>query len=168
MRNILIPLALAAFGSTAVVGSTAEPAVRTLAKSQVAAPAKLADFQSLVGQWVGPKAQVAFSAPMNGQIVGYLAIWNDDRSPSIEELWVLRQEGEHVTVQQKHFGPNLKAYEEKDQWGQRGVVAIEQDHIYLDNVTWITHGNDLQLLVRIPGADGKAAPPFSVSFKRAK
>jgi Domain of unknown function (DUF6265) len=155
------------WGMIAVAGA-APPEVKSISNPDNAAPAKLADFRGLVGNWIGPHGAAGFSEAVGGQMVGHLLLLNDDKSPRVEELWIIRQDGEHVIVRQKHYSLDLKEREQKDQWTERAVVAIDRDDIYLNNLTWATSRNALQLLVNIPAANGAPPQHLFFSFTRAK
>ncbi len=150
------------------VASAAEPEIRTLAPQASAAPATLADFKGLVGNWIGPLGAAGFSAPLAGQIVGHLLLLGDDKTTRVQEMWLIRQEGAQVVVHQKHYTPDLKDREGPNQWGERRVVAIDSHHIYLENLTWVTDRDNLRLLVQIPGRNGAPAARLAFSFKRVK
>lgn len=157
-----------ALGSWSGAARGAEPQVRTLASGVAAAPAALADFKGLIGDWVGPLGAAGFSAPLGGQIVGHLVLLNDDKTPRIEELWVIRQQGAQVVVRQKHYTPDLMDREGTNQWAERRVVAIDPGHIYLENLTWVTGGDTLRLLVQAPARNGAPAMRLAFSFSRVR
>ena len=161
-------VALLALGLVGAAANAAQPEIKSLPNPDAAAPAALADFKGLVGNWIGPHGAAGFSAALDGQMVGHLLLLADNNSSRIEELWIIRQDGPHVVVRQKHYAPDLKAREEKDQWAERGVVGVDRDDIYLNNLTWVTGHNALQLLVRIPGTNGAPAQQLAYSFARAK
>jgi hypothetical protein len=131
--------------------------IRSLAPGAPAAPATLDAFKGLIGNWKGPSAAVSFSEPMNGQIVGHVVI-NDGAQPRVEELWIIRPEGNSVLVRQKHFSPDLKGREDRDEWAQRRLIAFDAGHIYLENLTWFTQGDTLRVMTKPPAAQLAATP----------
>jgi len=169
MKTIRIACALvAALGSMALVASGAEVDIRTLAPTATPAAATLKDFQGLLGDWAGPMGAAGFSAPADKQIVGHLLLLNADQTARVEEIWIFRPEGNSVLVRQKHYNPDLKDREEKDMWGERRLAGIDAGHIYLNNLTWVTGGNTLDLYVLIPGQNGAAPQRIVFNFKRVK
>jgi hypothetical protein len=128
--------------------------VRSLAPGTQPAAATLDDFKGLIGNWEGPFVEAAFSPAKNGQIVGHVFISNGP-TPRMQELWIVRAEGASVITRQKHFTPDLKDREDKDQWTERRVVAVDAHHIYLENVTWIINGDSLVFMTR-PANGGPA------------
>jgi hypothetical protein len=144
------------------------PEVRSLPDLNAAVPATLADFKGLVGSWISPQGALDFSGVIGGQIVGHMALMGEDKSPRNVELWVIRQEGEHVVVRLKHFAPDLKAREDKDEWNERGVAGVSHNIIYLGNLTLVIGRDTLQLFAR--PLNSTSSPPRLVtySFKRAE
>jgi hypothetical protein len=155
-------LALAAAG-----GAHAQDIRAPLASGAAPAPATLGDFKGLVGDWVAKDGSAGFSAPAVGEIVGHLLLYTD-KGPRVQEMWVIRPDGASVLVRQKHFAPDLTQREDKDAWSERRLVAVDPGHIYLENLTFTTKGDSLDLQVRIPGQNGAAPTLLTYSFKRAK
>ena len=117
-----------------------------------------------------PASGAGFSAPVAGEIVGHLVLSDGKTPPAarLEEIWVFRQEGDSVVMHQKIFGADLKGRQEKDDWEERKVVAVEPGHIYLDNFTISTAGDTAQFVVRTGGQNGAAPGYFTVDLKRVK
>jgi hypothetical protein len=150
------------------LAAAAPPEVKSLPNLDAAAPAKLADFKGLVGSWISPQGALDFSDVVGGQIVGHMVLMGEDKSPRNVELWVIRQEGEHVVVRLKHFNPDLKAGEDKDQWNERGVAGVSGNMIYLGNLTLIIGHDTLEMVAR-PMNDTSSPPRLVThSFTRAK
>jgi hypothetical protein len=145
------------------------PDTKTIAADQPGAPATLNDLKGLFGEWAGPTGAASFSSPMAGQVTGYLLLARPDGAMLVHEYWVLRPDGASVTLYQKHYTPDMKDREAFNTFGVRRLAApIDAGHIYLDNLTWFTKGDTLDLAVTIPGQNG--APPryLAFSFKRVK
>jgi hypothetical protein len=126
------------------------------------APATLDDLKGMLGNWSTRNAAAAFSAPAAGEVVGHLLLVADTGQPRVQEMWVLRPEGGSVVLRQKHYAPDLKDREDKDKWGERKLVARDAGHLYFDNLTLVTKGDAMDLLVRLPGANG--APPTLLTY----
>jgi Domain of unknown function (DUF6265) len=163
--GVCVWMAATAFALTA---AAAEPDIRALAPGATPGAATLNDLKGLVGQWAGPQGAASFSAPIDGQIVGYLVLLSPEKKTLITELWIFRAERGSVLVRQKHITPDLKQIEDKEQWAERALVAVDSGHVYLNNLTWITKGSSLGFEVQIPMPNG--APPrlLSASFARVK
>jgi hypothetical protein len=131
--------------------------VRSLAAGAAPGAATLDAFKGLIGNWKGPLAAASFSEPMNGQIVGHLVI-SDGAQPRVEELWIIRPEGNSVLIRQKHFTPDLKGREDRDVWAERRLIAFDAGHIYLENLTWLPQGDTLRVMTKPPAPQPGAAP----------
>ncbi len=161
--NLAAVAALAAFAFAS--GAMAQE-VRTLAPGAEPAKATLADLKNISGNYAGPTAVAAFTMTTDGQIVGHLEI-GDGKAPRVEELWIFRPDGGSILVSQKHFGPALEPREDKDVWSHRKLIAVDPGHIYLEELTWVTDGDTLGLILHRPG-DPAGAPLVRYSLKRVK
>jgi hypothetical protein len=157
--------ALAAFALFA--GSAQAQEVRELAPGASPAPATLADFQGLIGNWYGPTGVAGFTMTSDNQIVGHLEL-GDGKAAHVEELWIFRPDGDSVLLSQKHFGADLSPHEDYGVWSHRKLVAIDPGHIYLEDLTWIPHGDSLTLLVRSTPRGGGAPHTATVEMQRVK
>ncbi|HTK33812.1 MAG TPA: DUF6265 family protein [Caulobacteraceae bacterium] len=159
----LFPAALVLSAALAVFGPNSASAqeVRSLDGAAPAA-ASIDAFRGLAGSWVGPAGAAAFSAPTNGQIVGYLML------AQVEELWILRQEGPTVTLRQKIFGADLAEREDKDKFEVRPLVGLDAGHLYMENTTFEPAGDSLTIVARFPGQNGAAPHFLRIELKRAK
>jgi hypothetical protein len=131
--------------------------VRPLSPDATPAKASLADLKGLIGNWSGPMGAAGFSMTNDGVILGHLEL-GDGTKPRVMEIWILKPDGGTVVVSQKHFGPDLVAREDKETWAHRKLLGVDPQHIYLENLTWVTQGDDLTLLVRL--ATGVSTTPM--------
>ncbi|HTK34003.1 MAG TPA: DUF6265 family protein [Caulobacteraceae bacterium] len=141
--------------------------IRVLAPGAAPGAATLADLKGLTGEWAGAGASAGFSAPAAGEIVGHLLIYTD-QGPRVQEIWIFRPEGNSILVRQKHYDAALTDREDKDKWAERKLVAVDPGHIFLENVTWVTNGDVLELHVRIPGQNGAAPTLLNYPMRRVK
>jgi hypothetical protein len=151
----------------ALAGAASAQDIRTLAPGASPAAAALQDMHGIVGDWVAKDAAAGFSAPAAGEIVGHLLLYTD-AGPRVQEMWIIRPEGESVLVRQKHYAPDLSDREAKDVWGERRLVARDADHLYFENLTFVRKGDGLDLLVRIPGQNGAAPTLLTYNFQRVR
>lgn len=164
MKTVAIGLASLAL---AFAGSALAQDIRSLAPGAAPGAGTLADLKGLVGNWAGKDAAAGFSAPAGGEIVGHLLLLGDT-GPRVQEMWIFRPDGNSVTVHQKHYDPALHDREDKDKWGERKLVAVDAGHVFLENLTWETKGDTLDLHVRLPGANGAAPTMLNYAMKRVK
>ena len=159
------PAALVAL--TLAAGSAKAQEVRDLSGGATPAPATLADFKGLLGNWYGPTGAAGFTLTSDNQIVGHLEL-GDGKAAHVEELWIFRPDGASVLLSQKHFGADFSEHEGNGVWSHRKLVAIDPGHIYLEDLTWITHGDTLTLLVRSTPRGGGAPRTATVDMQRVK
>jgi hypothetical protein len=161
--------ALAAGLALAWCGPAAAQEFRDLAPGATAgAPATLADLKGMLGGWVGKDAIAGFSAPFGGEVVGHLVLLGPTGTPRVLEFWVLRPEGGSVLLSEKLYTPTLKDREEKDKWQERRLVAHDAGHLYFENMTMVTNGDAMDVLVRQPGANGAAPNVIPMHLTRVK
>jgi hypothetical protein len=141
--------------------------VRDLGPGASAAPATLADFKGLLGNWVGTTAAAGFTATPDNQIVGHLAL-SSGGVAKLEEMWIFRPDGASVLLSQKHFGADLSEKEDKGVWSHRKLVAIDPGHIYLEGLTWVTDGDTLSLVLATPARNGAPAGSVTTKLQRVK
>jgi hypothetical protein len=108
-----------------------------------------------------------FTSTPDNQIVGHLEL-SSGTAPRVEEMWIFRPDGASVLLSQKHFGADLSEHEDKDAWSHRKLVAIDPGHIYLENLTWVTQGDVLGLLVRTVPRSGGPPVTMTVELHRVK
>ena len=162
---------LAAAAALALVAGSAHAAddIRALAPGQAPAAATLADLKGIIGAWQGPSGSAAFTMTPDNQVIGHLEISNGNGVARIEEIWLFRAEGASIVLSQKHFGPDMVAREPVEVWAHRKLVAVDSKGVYLENLTWVTDGDTLTLLVKPPAANGAPPPPMIRSvMKRVK
>jgi hypothetical protein len=171
MTRYLTMAALAA--ATLVLGSaawaqTAPAEVRSLAAGAAPAPARLDDLKPMIGDWQGDGASAAFSPPANGQVIGHLALYAA-AGPQVNELWILRPQGDSVLLRQKHYLADLAAREDKEQWGERKLAAVDAGGVYFNNLSFIRRSADrLDLVLRMGGANGAAPTVLTYALHRVR
>ena len=161
---------LAASAALALVAGSAQAAddIRSLAPGAAPAPATLAGLKGLIGAWEGPAGSAAFTMTPDNQVVGHLEISGGGGVARIEEIWLFRPDGNSILLNQKHFAPDLTPREALDVWAHRKLVAVDATGVYLENLTWLTQGDTLTLLVRPPAANGAPPTVLRSVMKRVK
>jgi hypothetical protein len=164
----MIKFASAALFALALIAGPAKAQdVRSLAPGASPATATLADFKGLIGNWYGPTGVAGFTQTSDNQIVGHLEL-GDGKAAHVEELWIFRPDGDSVLLSQKHFGADLAPHEDYGVWFHRKLVAIDPSHIYLEDLSWILHGDSLTLLVRATPRSGGPPHIATVDMQRVK
>lgn len=135
MRRVVIG-ALVAF---ALVGVAQAQAVRTLPAGAKSPPAKLDALAWLAGgRWVGEGlggvSEEVYSPAVGGVMVGHF-VQSQAGKPQFFEIMTVREEGGSLVYRLKHFGPDLKGWEEKDVTEDFPLVAIEGDRVFFSGMT---------------------------------
>ena len=150
MRQLVAAIVLAlSLGSAAL----AAPEVRSLPPGQSSPPATLADAAWLEGRWVGEglggQAEETYSAPVDGAMVGAFRSVRGGKAFFYEFMMLTEAKGSLI-YRLKHFWPDGRPWEEKDQWTEFRLVALAPDRIYFDGCTFERTGRDAMLVhVRI-------------------
>ncbi len=104
-------------------------------------PAKIADVAWLLGAWAGDgiggaKAYENWLPPSGGTMVGSFVQEKPDGTILFTEHMYLMEENESLVVRLKHFGPDLKAWEEKDEMVSFRLLSVEPCAAYFNALTY--------------------------------
>jgi hypothetical protein len=139
-----------------------EPSARrtqSLEKGMKSPPAKLADFAWLQGGWqgtgLGAAVEEVWSAPRAGCMVGMCRVVRGDR-PVFFELITVTEDNGSLVMHLKHFHPDLKGWEERDQVLHFPLVKLEAGSAWFDGITYRKEADGtLRAWVLIHGKDGR-------------
>lgn len=145
--SLLVPLPLVAQKNTL---DGAEAAARP--------KATLADAAWLVGDWrgtgLGAEVQDIWSVPMGGAMLGASRVVRDGKVIFYEILTIAEENGS-LLLRLKHFNPDLKGWEEKDETRDFPLVRVTPDALWFDGMTFRRLGDDeIQVWVAIGAKDG--------------
>lgn len=119
--------------------------VRTLEPGQASPPARIAEAAWLEGRWfgegLGGQVEDNYSAPADGQIVGYFRLLKDGKAGFYEFLTIAEREGSLV-YRLKHFNPDGSAWEDKERWIEFPLVAAEEGKLFFNGLTLERTGPD--------------------------
>ena len=160
-RILLIFLLLG--GTTATAGADSGH-VRQLADGAVPPPAALADVAWIAGHWqgeaLGGAVEEIWSAPAGDSMMGMFRLVADGQA-AFYELMVIRQSGESLILQLKHFHGDLKGWEERDETVDFPLVALAEDRAWFAGLTFErTSADELQVWVLFDDKDGAHEVPF--------
>jgi hypothetical protein len=151
-RDLLLGLLLAYIPFAA----DADDPVRILAREQGATPpaATLQDISWLVGRWVGEglggTAEDIIAPASGGQMMGMFRHSKGDGSVNFYEFYVFAEQDGSLTQRLKHFSPPLSAWEDKDEFVEFPLVAIEEHAAYFDGLSYVlAEGGRLTVGVRL-------------------
>lgn len=153
------PAASSPVSASPPVGGTSPQAfhARRLGEAK-SPPATLAAISWLAGRWVGEglggESEEIWSPPAGGAMMGTYRLLREGR-PVFYEFLLLVEENGSLNLKLKHFHPDLTGWEEKGDFVDFPLVAIEGDDVHFDGLTFDRQpdgGLDIYLLLR--GPDG--------------
>ena len=154
--NPLNPLSLmlAAAILAAGLGLTASPAAALvpvtehtfkLKEGQKQPAATLEDAAWLVGYWQGEAfggtIEEAWTPATAGSMMGVFRLMEDGETKFYEFILLVEEEGSLV-MKLKHFHPDLKGWEEKDDFVSFPLVKITEEGLYFRGLTFLRMGSD--------------------------
>lgn len=165
IRSILIGLVLVAGVET--LAADGQVSVMSLAEGASSPPARIADLAWLQGRWVGQglggTAEDLISPAADGQMMGMFRHLKADGSVNFYEFYLFAEEGGSLTQRLKHYSPMLAGWEEKDEFVNFPLVAIEERAAYFDGLSYVLD-DDGGLTVAVRIAEDQVA---TFSYRRA-
>ena len=112
----------------------------------------------LEGHWkadaLGGIAEEYWSAPAGNAMMGMFRLLRDDRT-IFYEIFTITEEAGSLLLRIKHFHPDLKGWEEKDDTVDFPLVKITEDGAWFDGLTMLKKDEDnLMVYVRSESRDG--------------
>jgi len=146
--------AFSLFAGAASAGDAVD--VKSLGVDGVSPPATIEMLSWLVGHWTGEGfggvATEVFAPPAGGQMMGMFSHLNGDGAPNFYEFYLIEETGETIILRLKHFSPDFVGWEEKDGFVEFPLVAIKENAVYFDGLTFaITGADQMQAAVSIAG-----------------
>ena len=120
--------------------------------------ATLSDVAWLVGQWrgegLGGVAEEVWSPPAGGAMMGMFRMVRDGKV-WFYELISISESGGSLTLRLKHFHPDMKGWEEKDDVREFRLVRADAKGAWFDGMTLLREGVDRMIAtVAIKAKDG--------------
>lgn len=119
--------------------------------------ASIADFEWLAGRWLGEgfggQMEEFWHPPLGGTMLASFRFVSNDQ-PGFYELCLLAPEKNTIVYKVKHFHPDFKAWEEKDDYHTFHLIKLEGNTVYFDGLTMIHKGNELIQFLAIEEKDG--------------
>jgi hypothetical protein len=151
-------LIVSILGGVAMAESDVE--IRSLAEGKNSPPAKIEDIAFLTGYWggagFGGKVEELILPAAGGQMMSSFRSIGAEGEIGLYEFIVLMEVGDSLAVRLKHFHADLKGWEEKDEYVEFPLVAIEGKAVYFDGLTYIKTGQDT-LSIAVSFGEGKSA-----------
>jgi hypothetical protein len=140
MRQFLFSLVLYFLLGNGTIYSQSKLTEHTLALDEHdnAENASIEDISWLSGRWEGTgfggTVEETWNPPLGGTMVGTFRLVTE-KGPSFYELLLLAPEGNSIVYKVKHFHPDLKGWEEKDDFISFPLVKISQDAVHFHGLT---------------------------------
>ena len=144
MKKILLTLCLMPFFVWSQEDKTLEP--------------KLENIAWIAGSWHGEAfggiTEEIWSEPSGGSMMATFKLINDGKV-SFYEIEVIREVENTLILQLKHFGPDLKGWETKDETIDFPLKEITEDKVVFEGMTFEKIStNEMNIYVDIKNEDG--------------
>lgn len=110
----------------------------TLEPGQQSPEASIGQLSWLAGHWrgeaLGGVVEEHWAPPSSGSMVGTFKL-SSNGTVKFYEIEVIREVANSLVLQLKHFGQDLKGWEEKDQTVDFALVKMEDNAAYFDGFT---------------------------------
>jgi hypothetical protein len=123
----------------------AHPEVRFRAEGKPAPAATLRALDWFVGSWrghvFGGDVEHTVLPERAGQMPGLVRLWQDSTLSAYELSSFIPVDGS-LTYRNRHFGGDLVAWQDRGNYVDRPLVAIEGQTLYFDGITFAREGAD--------------------------
>lgn len=140
MRLLCLLICFVTLCGTAARAGEGVIAVMRLEDGAVSPAASIADISWLAGHWrgegLGGKAEDVIAPAADGQMMGMFRHEKADGSVNFYEFYVFAEKDGSLTQRLKHFSPLLSGWEEKDEFVEFPLVAIEERAAYFDGLSY--------------------------------
>lgn len=110
----------------------------------VSPPATLGAVDWLAGRWIGEGlggvSEEMWAPPAGGAMVGTYRLLRDGK-PVFYEFLLLVEEKGSLILKLKHFHPDLTGWEEKGDFVDFPLVAVEKEAVHFDGLTFERQGD---------------------------
>ena len=145
-----------------------------LAENGRAATVELDELAWLAGRWAGEglggRVEESWTPPSAGSMVGTFKLASREDGawkPSFYEFMAIFETAEGLVLRLKHFHPDVKGWEEKDEFVDFPLVKIEGRRVYFRGLTYErTAEDDLRIYLAMRTSDGMREVEFELA--RAK
>lgn len=120
--------------------------------------ARIQDVAWLAGRWRGPAfgdtAEEVWSSPAGRSMMGMFRVTKDEGA-SMYEFITLAEDAGTLELRSKHFHPDMKGWEEKDDFVRYRLVKLEPNEAWFERLTFKRPAPDtLEIYLAMPSPDG--------------
>lgn len=141
---------------------------KRLSQDQRSPDAQIKSLDWLAGTWVGEAFGGTFeevwSPPSGDSMMGMFKLTNEGTT-SFYELIIIREIENTLILQLKHFGDDLKGWEEKDETMDFKLVQMEPDAVHFEGYSFYRKSNDQVDCYVVIDDEGKKTE-YKFEFKR--
>lgn len=124
----------------------------------------LDSLSGIIGDWqgeaFGQTIEESWFSPAAGAMMGCFRMF-DQEKVSFYEFMKITDTGETLLLQIKHFSSDFEGWEEKDQSEEFELLAVEDNVIYFDGLTFDLIGPDsLSIHVLMEESEGREVASF--------
>jgi len=149
----------------------AEPEVRFKAEGEAPPQASLRAVDWFVGAWQGEvfggSVEHIVLPERANQIPGLVRLWNGEGLSAYELSSFLPVDGS-LTYRNRHFGADLVAWQDRTDYVDRPLVAIEGDTLYFDGITFAPNGTDKAVVAFVLTAEDGTQRKHVVHYTRTR
>ena len=138
MVTLIVTVLFAVIGSNRAAELHTEHTFR-LTEGESPPPATIDDAAWLAGDWVGTafgkRFEEVWNPPSAGSMIGLFKLFDDDGA-ELYELLLLTVENGTLSLKVKHFNPDFSAWEEKDEFVEFRLVALEENALHFSGISF--------------------------------
>ena len=140
-----------------------------LAEGESRPAATLEDAHWLVGNWegtaFGSQFEEAWASPSAGTMVGLFKLFDDSGVSMYEIMWLNVEEGS-LSLKEKHFHGDFTAWEEKADYVNFRLVAMEENALHFGGISFYRRSDDV-IDAYIVMREGGSIKEYPLKYRRA-
>ena len=156
--------------SFSIIAQDESPNTLSFDKTLGSPKATINDVSWISGYWQGQawggETEEIWSLPTAGSMVGSFKFAHDGKV-KFYELIVIKESNDSLVLKLKHFGNELKGWEEKDQTVDFKLVKLDKNIAYFDGYTYEKVSED-EMNVYVVIENNGQAEETKFNFKRLK
>ena len=132
---------------------------------------QLEDLAWLTGRWSGEGfggwLEEIWSPPAGGAMVATFRMLSEGQ-PVFYEICLIAEENKTLVYKVKHFNPDLKGWEEKEEYVTFPLVKMEANAVYFNGLTMIEYGGTCDIYLAMKQKDGSYEEEKLIYYKDEK